>query len=331
MPLKIKRDRDSPNWRCRGTVRGIAFDRSTKTTDRNAAEALRIQWEGALLERGVHGARATATFAEGLVSYLKAGGETRYCTPLLDHFGETPLVQIDQTAIDGAAAALKPGAGPAARNRQMYTPMSAIPHHAAKRGMTEFRLLERPKEPKGRVRWLKPDEAERLIDACAPHLRPLVIFLFGTGARLTEALYLDWQQVDLTARRVSFLETKNGEARGVPLNERVLIELANLPHREGAVFRWQRPKARRGHTERPIGKPYARRRRLRRADQDRVQGRLQARQDQGFHAARLSAYVGVLVLCRDAGSSRAHGAGRLEIGADGFPLHARQPGPFGGD
>ena len=259
MPLKLSSYKDSPNWRCRGTVRGITFDRSTKTADREAAEALRIQWESELLERSIHGQRATACFPEALVSYLKAGGEKRYCTPLLDHFGETPLVRIDQAALDAAATALKPEAGPATRNRQIYTPMAAILHHAAKRGWTDFRRIERPKEPRGRVRWLKPAEAERLIKACAPHLRPLVIFLLGTGARLSEGLYLDWKNVDLAARRVRFMETKNGEPRGVPLHDRVLIELANLPHREGAVFRRPASKARRGDTRPRLGKPYGRR------------------------------------------------------------------------
>lgn len=257
MPLKLSRYKDSPNWRCRGTVRGISFDRSTKTADRAAAEALQIKWGAELLERSIHGARATAGFADALLGYLKSGGDGRYCTPLLDHFGETLLVQIDQIAIDAAAIALKPNAGNATRNRQVYTPMAAILHHAAKRGLTDFRRIERPKQPKGRIRNVQPPEAERLIDACAPHLRPLVIFLFGTGARLSEALYLDWSDVDLAARRVRFMETKNGEARGVPLNDRVFIELENLPHREGAVFRKPAPKPR--HGEEPcLGEPYAR-------------------------------------------------------------------------
>jgi integrase len=82
-------------------------------------------------------------------------------------------------------------------------------------------------------------EANRLIDACSPHLRPLVIFMFYTGARVGEALWLDWRHVDLERRHVIFEKTKNGEARGVPLHERVVAALANLPHREGEVFRRQ--------------------------------------------------------------------------------------------
>ena len=48
--------------------------------------------------------------------------------------------------------------------------------------------------------------------------------------------------VDLSERR----RTKNNEPRGVPLHPRVRAVLANLPHRQGEVFR------------RPDGLPYAR-------------------------------------------------------------------------
>src|SRR5882762_4079411 len=78
------------------------------------------------------------------------------------------------------------------------------------------------------------------------HLRPLVIFLLYTGARAGEALWLDWRYIDLARAHVVFPKTKNGEARGVPLHQRVVTTLANLTHREDEVFR------------RPDGLPYDR-------------------------------------------------------------------------
>ena len=104
----------------------------------------------------------------------------------------------------------------------------------------ENKLVSRPKS------WLKADEAERLIEACSPHLQPLVIFLLYTGARAGEALWLDWSNVDLKRRHVTFLKTKNGDPRGVPLHSRVVAALEALPSREGPVFRA------------PNGAPYAR-------------------------------------------------------------------------
>jgi hypothetical protein len=36
------------------------------------------------------------------------------------------------------------------------------------------------------------------IDAAAGHLKPLLLFLTGTGAGMAEAIYLDWRDVDTT-------------------------------------------------------------------------------------------------------------------------------------
>ncbi len=237
MSLKLIRRHGSPNWYVRGTVRGIALDESSGVADRKIAETIRAKREWEILQESIHGRKVTATFLEAAVAYMEADGERRFLKPLIEHFGTTALAQIDQAAIDRAAKLLCPAVSSATINRQVYTPVSAVLKFAHKRGLCELRLIERPRQPKGRVRWLTPAEAERLIGECAPHMKPLVIFLLYTGARLSEALYLDWRQVDLHARQVRFLETKNGEDRGVPLHPRVFTELAGLEHREGAVFR----------------------------------------------------------------------------------------------
>ena len=171
MPLKVfKRGRV---WWLRGTVRSVPVYESTKTDKRPAAEEIRIQREAEILSRSIHGAAATASFSEAVVMYLEAGGERRYMQPLLDHFRSVPLAKIDQAAIDRAGRVLYPEAKPSTVNREVYTPMSAVLHFGAPRGLCDVPRIKRPKQPAGRVRWLQPDEAERLIDNCAPHLVPL--------------------------------------------------------------------------------------------------------------------------------------------------------------
>ncbi len=118
--------------------------------------------------------------------------------------------------------------------------------HAAKRGWCSKIIIERPKTPPNRIRWITLAEANRLLDECADHLRPLVTFMIYTGSRVGEALWLNWSNVDLNRNHVIFPKTKNGDARGVPLHERVVAALANLSHREAEVFR------------RPDGRPYER-------------------------------------------------------------------------
>jgi integrase len=236
MSLKLKRRPGRPNWYMFGTVRGVSIRESTGVTDHKAAEAIRARREWEIIQRSVFGAEATATFVGAAVSYLEAGGERLYLKPIIARIGSMPLAKIDQATIEKTARALYPKASPATLNRHVFTPIAAVLNHAAKRGLCARRVIERPTQPKGRMRWLTFEEAERLLDACSPHLRPLVMFLLGTGARMSEALYLDWR-VDLVNAHVTFLDTKNGEHRGVPLHVRPVNELRQLRHQQGRVFR----------------------------------------------------------------------------------------------
>lgn len=236
MALKLVKRQHSPFWYIRGTVRGSIVFESTKTADRAVADDVRIKREGALLQRSVHGAKAVASFIEAAVSYMEVGGERRFIGPLIEHFGKTPLAQIDQTAIDRCVRLLYPDAAPSTVNRHVHTPCAAVMHHAAKRGLCDWIRIERPKQPEGRVRWLEPEEAERLIDRAPTRLRPLVIFLLYTGCRISEAIELPWDRVNLSERLAYLPATKTGQARGVYLPDPVLVALASLQHRDGSVF-----------------------------------------------------------------------------------------------
>jgi integrase len=245
MSLKLKRRSGRPHWYIHGTVRGITVRESTGVADQKAAEAIRARREWEIIQCSVFGAEATATFVGAAVSYLEAGGEKLYLKPIIARIGSMALAKIDQKLIEKTARELYPEAAPATLNRQVYTPIAAVLNHAAKRGLCTKRMIERPVQPEGRIRWITFEEAERLLAACSDHLRPLVMFLLGTGSRMSEALYLDWREVDLIRGHVAFIDTKNGEARGVPLHARITNELRKLLHREGAVFRT------------PAGRPYA--------------------------------------------------------------------------
>lgn len=237
MPLKLVQGRHgSPCWYLRGSVRGIRVDESTGCHDKGAAEEVRIRREAELLTRSIHGDCAVRTFGEACASYIDAGGDGQHLGPILRHFGAKQRVSsVGQAEIEACARKLHPHGSPATQNRKVYTPVSAVLHHAARKGWCSKPVIARPKgHDTERVRWITYDEAELLIEAAAPHLRPLVIFLLSTGARLSEALYLEWADVDLSRAHVTFRPTdargiKTDEARGVPLPARAVAALANLP------------------------------------------------------------------------------------------------------
>lgn len=85
-----------------------------------------------------------------------------------------------------------------------------------------MRKVKKPKESKGRVRWLDDEERTKLLGACKessnPLLYPCVILALSSGMRQAELMGLKWQDVNLKEGFIILHETKNGEKRRVPLS-----------------------------------------------------------------------------------------------------------------
>jgi len=247
MPLKLipPRKGRSQNWRVRGTYLGVRVDRSTGTSKKKVAKKSLKDIETEIESGGRTGDNRT-TFVEAVVIYLKAGGEKRYVNPLLDHFNDTPIDEIDQKAINAAAAILyppgiseEPSPHNATINRQVHTPVGAI-LTAAGRPLR----LARPRQPREKARWITPEQATEFLDKASPRLRKLGVFLLTTGCRITEACKLlgdDWHPEQALAY---IRDTKNGDARAAHLPPLVLDECSDLkPQPNDRVFgyrdRWE--------------------------------------------------------------------------------------------
>lgn len=83
------------------------------------------------------------------------------------------------------------------------------------------RRVTKPREPRGRVRFLSDDERSALLSTCQessnPFLYPVVLLALSTGMRQGEIMNLRWENVDLFKGRITLHQTKNGERRTVPL------------------------------------------------------------------------------------------------------------------
>ena len=81
--------------------------------------------------------------------------------------------------------------------------------------------VSKPKEGRGRSRFLSPEERERLLGACRASgsraLYTIVVLALSTGMRRGEIMGLRWGAVDLARGRATLFETKNGDQRTVPL------------------------------------------------------------------------------------------------------------------
>jgi integrase len=232
MPLKLipPRPGKTPYWSVRGTYLGRYVDRSTKARKRAVAAKLLLKWQEEI-ERGEFATSDDLDFATAALNYMKAGGERRFLTPLIKHFAKTPLHQIKQADVDAAALQLHPEATPATRNRQVYSPISAILKHA---GADYDFKLRRPKGSRGRVvtRWLWPEQAFAIFDAAAKLNREfevLLRFLCYTGCRISEALRLTCDELRLKENFAYVRTSKNGEPRPVFIPPHLAVSLTGHP------------------------------------------------------------------------------------------------------
>jgi integrase len=84
----------------------------------------------------------------------------------------------------------------------------------------------RIKENNKRTRYLGEDEIPRLLAACAPHLRDIVICALNTGMRRGEILNLKWDQIKDDV--IYLQETKTDEPRQIPVNDTLAELLKNI-------------------------------------------------------------------------------------------------------
>lgn len=247
MPLKIvaSRNAKTKSLYLRGSYLGVAVDKSCRTDRRSLAARMLKDLEGKI-ERGEYPSREAPpdrgqpTFMSAAVAYMEAGRRRRYVAGLIKHFGETPLSEIDQAAIDAAAIALHPNAGPGTRNAAVYTPVSAILHHAN----VELKL-RRPKGAKGRVvtSWLVPPDAFGIIKAAEDidtELALLLNLLLYTGVRLGAALNLQREDVRLAESAAWVRHQKGQPASDVRLRDDLRDALAAHldTHERRRVFRF---------------------------------------------------------------------------------------------
>jgi len=148
-----------------------------------------------------------------------------------ERLGDLPLAEITPPVIAEARDAL--GAGQTYRHTPR-TPSTVLRYMAALSHVfttcvkewqwlddNPMRRVTKPKESRGRVRFLSDDERERLLKACSesrnPCLYDFVVLLLSTGMRKTEALTLTWDRVDFGRGLITLTQTKNGEIRSVPI------------------------------------------------------------------------------------------------------------------
>lgn len=157
-------------------------------------------------------------------AYLQDDGCRRHVAALIKRFGATPLSQMTQQAIDDAANEMYPNVSPATRNGYVYTPVSAIMHHALG---DKCPLIRRPKGAKGNVKtdFMWPADAFAIVKAADEIDEQFGLYLrllLYTGIRKSEGLDVLRGDARPDERAAWLRDSKNGDPRMLKLREDII-------------------------------------------------------------------------------------------------------------
>lgn len=225
-------------WYAYGTLNGERIRKSLGTRDEQTAKELCAHYEARLWKRHTYGEEAVRTFEEAALSYQEQGGESRYLAKIIKHFRGRAIGSIKPAEVRQMSMRLYPDGLPATRNRQGIIPARAVINHAHDLGWCgpmKVKAFDVPKPRKHKPvdrTWMDAFMVEA-DQSQLPHLSALVLFMHQTGARVSEAINLMGEHVDLQNRIAVLEKTKTDEWVSRYLSAECVGRIAGLGIKDG--------------------------------------------------------------------------------------------------
>ena len=151
---------------------------------------------------------------------------------VVSFFGPTSIVphELSVRSVDEFVHSLEAkGNSNATINRKLNALSRVLKFALEREYVIKLPKIERKKERNGRIRWLTKEEEQSLVNhfisSGRKDVATLCLFLLDTGARVGEALKVQWK--DIQNNMVTFWDTKNNTSRSIPLTSRLSTLLQN--------------------------------------------------------------------------------------------------------
>jgi len=255
--MGLYRRPDSDVWWMSFTANGRLYRRSTGTSDKKLAEKIlaKVQtqviegrWFDVAKSKNIKMVEVIDKFMEE-VSILQKGSHERnrqISEHLKSFFGETLLEDVTPSLISKYKAqrlkTLSKKGSPISPDtvRKELSLLRRIFNVAidewelCKENPVRKIIKSLPKENK-RVRYVLPEEAERLKFTIPAWLKPIVIVACQTGLRRGDLTRLTVSQLDFTTNRIYIGKTKNGEPIGIGMTSIVRETLLDVIRRRKVI------------------------------------------------------------------------------------------------
>jgi len=158
----------------------------------------------------------------------------------MSFFGERKCAEITPNLIEQYKGKRlnEDGRMPATVNREL-TCLKSVFNWAIKNSkvtVNPVREVKMLKENNTRLRYLTKDEAQRLIENCPEHIKPIVITALLTGMRRGEILGLKWEDVNLTQGIITLKNTKSGRTRHIPISSQLMKVISECRDTSDGVY-----------------------------------------------------------------------------------------------
>lgn len=257
MPLELyKRGR---KWWVRGRTDGIDdyVNRSLGTFDAAVAKTKLREIERKAQQRALLGSDAPSeadelTFAAAVMLYDAKPSDAKYLLKIIPLIGNMRVRDITPKLVRDLGKKIYPQAACDTWRRQVVTPICAVINNAHQEKGTPlirvkaYTAAERQNQDalrgKASRREKTPGSWDWLTVFRAHANRyqgALAFFMFTTGARISQAIEIEPRHLDLQNHRLLMPAAKGHQEQWISIMAELVVELANLPPRNGRVFGYQ--------------------------------------------------------------------------------------------
>lgn len=227
-PHYVTHETRSTWWITYTTPSGRRIRCSARTEDKKAAQELydKLKAESWRIEQ--LGEKPKRSWDEAALKWLQETSHKKthlkdvaHIAWLQQHFRGKLLTGITKDLISEVAEIKRKEASTSTANRYL-----ALIRAILRRAAHEWEWIDKAPyiraypENKRRIRWLKPEQVQTLLDELPEHLADLVVFSLATGLRQANVQKLEWSQVDMP-RKVAWIygdQAKAGRDIHVSLN-----------------------------------------------------------------------------------------------------------------
>jgi integrase len=230
--MSLYKRKDSSAWWIKISAGRGKIQQSTGTSNKREAQELHDKLKAQLWEQERLGVKPSRSWKEAVIRWLEetedkaTHHEDKSKLVWLDtYLGELMLDEISLDLIDVVRMAKLKEASKATVNRYL-----ALVRSILIRARDEWEWIERApkirlfKESNSRERSLSIVEVKALLHELPPHQHEIVLFALATGLRQSNAVKMEWSQINLELRHawVKATQSKNGKPIAIPLNETAL-------------------------------------------------------------------------------------------------------------